>query len=480
MNQLGKKVELDPATFSKSGGEGYVTHVKNGKSIYGFEVVAKQYHSTSLMEHHEKIAFMSAKKEAVLLDVAAWPIDVIVDKPSGKFRGYIMPFHSGKVSIHTVYGTSSRRKWLPRADWRFMIVVALNLARAFETLHARNIIIGDVNYNNILVNSSGHVALIDCDSFQISSPKKTFFCTVRIADYMPPELSGVNLSHVVRTENHDNFSLAILLFQLLFLGRHPFGGRLINSGGTEFSLEESIQKLLFAYGQDAATLGVEPPPKDRNLQLSDLPPNIGTLFERAFARKNTSIGRPKASEWARELAQFFSEVQTCPRNTRHHHPKGMGCAFCRIDSNRQSPIFGSASPSGFFKTATSPQQTHTQPAPTSQAPNPSLSQNLQQPKQFPKDSDLHEVRVGIIGPECYRQRLKYAGVFFLIAWALLIAFENPFISTIPALISVSVLAISSLQRIRSLGWGDKSAFWLLLPGGNIALIVALAIAKRKF
>lgn len=480
VNRLGKKVVLDPSTFSKSGGEGYVTWVKNGKTLYGFDVVAKQYHSKSLKENHEKISLMSAKQEATLLDVAAWPIDILLDKSSNKFCGYIMPFHSGKVSIHMVYGPSSRRNWLPSSDWNFLLVVAQNLARAFAIMHDRDIVVGDVNYNNVLVNNKGEVVLIDCDSFQIKSPRKTFFCKVRIADYMPPELFGMNLSHVVRTANHDNFSLAVLLFQLLFLGRHPFDGTPLTQGAPNLSREESVQRLLFAYGYDATKLGVQPPPRNIHLQLSDLPPTLGALFEKAFSRNHTSTGRPKAAEWVREIVKLRSDIQVCTKNRKHHHPKGVSCAFCRIDSYRPRPIFDFASPGGFFKTTNNPPQTPAQSSPASQAASPNSSPNLQQPKQFPKDSDLREVRTGIIGPECYRERLKLTGLLFMIAYAIPFILKSPFIAIVPALISAGVLAISTAQRVRSLGWSDKSAFWLLLPGGNIALIIALAIAKRKF
>jgi DNA-binding helix-hairpin-helix protein with protein kinase domain len=68
------------------------------------------------------------------------------------------------------------------------------------------------------------VSLIDCDSFQISSHGRYFLCEVGVPLYTPPELQEKEFKHVVRTPNHDNFGLAVLLFHLLFMGRRQIFG----------------------------------------------------------------------------------------------------------------------------------------------------------------------------------------------------------------------------------------------------------------
>jgi hypothetical protein len=46
---------------------------------------------------------------------------------------------------------------------------------------------------------------------------KRFACEVGVETFTPPELQGKNLREVVRTANHDNFGLAIMVFLLLFI-----------------------------------------------------------------------------------------------------------------------------------------------------------------------------------------------------------------------------------------------------------------------
>ena len=72
------------------------------------------------------------------------------------------------------------------------------------------------------------VALIDADSFQFSLNGKSYPCVVGVPDFTPPELHGKNLASVQRTIEHDNFGLAVAIFHLLFMGRHPFAGRYRN------------------------------------------------------------------------------------------------------------------------------------------------------------------------------------------------------------------------------------------------------------
>ena len=104
---------------------------------------------------------------------------------------------------------------------------------------------GDVNVRNFLVQANGMVALIDCDSYQIRNGTMTWTCDVGVSLWTPPELQGQNFKGLVRTANHDLFGLAMLVFKLLFMGRHPFAGVPTNNG--EILLEDSIRKRFYAF-----------------------------------------------------------------------------------------------------------------------------------------------------------------------------------------------------------------------------------------
>ena len=84
------------------------------------------------------------------------------------------------------------------------------------------------------------------DSFQVSADGKTYRCEGGFPEYTPPELQGVAFRDVDRAQDHDCFGLAIVIFQLLFMGRHPFSGAYLGAG--EMPLERAIREFRFAYG----------------------------------------------------------------------------------------------------------------------------------------------------------------------------------------------------------------------------------------
>jgi DNA-binding helix-hairpin-helix protein with protein kinase domain len=115
-----------------------------------------------------------------------------------------------------------------------------------------------VNDRVTLVTDRALVRLIDCDGFQLTHKGRTHTCDVGVPTHQPPELQGKkSFRGLVRTQNHDNFGLAVLVFQLLFLARHPFSGTYAEGA---MPLERAIQEHRFVYGAEAAKRGMTPPP----------------------------------------------------------------------------------------------------------------------------------------------------------------------------------------------------------------------------
>ena len=98
---------------------------------------------------------------------------------------------------------------------------------------------------------------------------------------------------VRRSKDHDNFALAVSIFRLLFMGRHPYAGQL---KGSDLSLDQMIAGNLFAYSKKRKT-GVSPP--GILPSLDDFPADIANGFERAFGLNPAD--RPSASEWVSML-----------------------------------------------------------------------------------------------------------------------------------------------------------------------------------
>src|SRR5262249_4376713 len=145
--------------------------------------------------------------------------------------------------------------------------------------------------------------------------------------YTPPELQGRSLRGLVRTVNHDRFGLAVVLFQLLFVGRHPYAGRYLGAGDLPF--ERMIAECRFAYAATARALEMERPPPPP--PLGAVSPDLVRLFERAFLRGAEAGGRPSATEWVEALERFRAQLRPCPADSGHRFPTHLtDCPWCAI------------------------------------------------------------------------------------------------------------------------------------------------------
>jgi DNA-binding helix-hairpin-helix protein with protein kinase domain len=310
------------------GGEGSVFPVRGSPDL-----VAKIYAKPPTPTKVEKLQAMALVRSPALLRVAAWPIDLLEDEKR-VVRGFLMPRVTSREDVHELYTPKSRRRAFPEADFRFVVRAAANIARAFAVVHAEGHVLGDVNHGNALIGGDGTVMLIDCDSFQIRSGGKVFPCDVGVPLFTPPELQGRVFRGLRRMSNHDAFGLAVLIFHLLFLGRHPYAGR-YESG--DMPIEQAIAEARFAYGSASASRGVNAPPG--TLSLDTFGATIADLFERAFESPTASV-RPSAMEWIEGLTELEGALESCASSRFHFHPRGRRCCWCEIDSRTHGRAFG--------------------------------------------------------------------------------------------------------------------------------------------
>lgn len=315
------------------GGEGSVFDVGERRDL-----VAKLYHQDPDAEKGAKLAAMVRLGSARLLRLATWPVETLHREPGGPVVGFLMPRIGDHQAIHTLYSPRSRLVAFPLAGWPFLIHAATNIARAFAVIHEHGHVIGDVNHGNLVVSQEAIVKLIDCDSFQITSEGHHYLCEVGVSTHTPPELQGRPFRGVLRTINHDAFGLAVLLFQLLLMGRHPFSGHYTGAG--ELPLEQSISEYRFAYGPGAAKRQMKPPPG--TLALEALSPPVAALFERAFSPEGTKEGgRPLPQEWVGALGDLAKALRRCDQNATHHYLNTLAtCPWCAIESRAGILLFG--------------------------------------------------------------------------------------------------------------------------------------------
>jgi DNA-binding helix-hairpin-helix protein with protein kinase domain len=297
------------------GAEGRI-HELNGPS----DQLVKLYHKPVDENRYRKLVAMIQLRTAELEAVAAWPHDLVHDEQR-RCIGFLMPRVVGPGIIDKLSHPAEQRITFPTIDYAFLVHVSMNLMRAAASLHAAGCVIGDINESNIYIVHDGTVRLIDVDSFQITHNANVFRCNVGTPLYTPPELQGASFCDVTRTPSHDVFGLAVLVFQLLAQGCHPFAG--VPRDGHGRSIEDAIREGLYAYSARLRDR-VSPPP-DR-LALSSLG-ELEQLFERTFLGTH----RPSAAEWMNALDRSRGKLRRCARNPRHSFLQAYGiCPLCKL------------------------------------------------------------------------------------------------------------------------------------------------------
>ena len=324
----GSRVRLGPELGR--GGEGAVFPVVGDDAR-----VAKIYFKAPAAAKVEKLRAMARSASPALLRVAAWPVELLEDE-SHRVRGFLMPRVAAREDVHQLYSPRSRRRAFPEADFRFVVRAAANVARAFAQVHEAGHVIGDVNHGNALIGKDATVVLIDCDSFQIRDGSRIFTCDVGVPLFTAPELQNMGFRGLKRSRRHDAFGLAVLVFHLLFQGRHPFAGQY---AGGEMPIERAIAELRFAYGMSTQSLGMRPPPA--TLPLGAFGPAIKFLFERSFAPEGVAV-RPAAREWVEALAALERELAECAVAPMHFHIRGAPCCWCELEKKSGVRLFGAA------------------------------------------------------------------------------------------------------------------------------------------
>ena len=342
-----------------SGGEGSVFDIPDMDG----DLVAKIYHEALPAHKQAKLQAMTALQASYLHTISAWPLRTVRELPSGEVAGFLMPKITGCQPIHHLYSPSQRKQYFAKADYAFLISAARNVAAAFDSIHAHGHVVGDVNQGNLVVRADSMVRFIDCDSFQITVGRTRFACEVGVQHFTPPELQNIkSFQAVARTPNHDNFGLAVLVFHLLFMGRHPYAGIYLGgnggndddpgnrSGGDSDSadnknaetgdmpIEKAIAEFRFSYGAGSAAREMETPPNA--LPLSLVSAEIAQLFERAFTEVGTQTGRPSAAKWVAALDIFRRQLRTCGVDHVHKFPAHLStCPWCEIEGRSGMQFF---------------------------------------------------------------------------------------------------------------------------------------------
>ncbi len=296
------------------------------------DFVAKVYHEDDpvrraalLREKEAKIAAMlvrppeiSGKNSAI-----AWPASAL--RRNGQFLGFLMPRAQGNI-LFRYHNPKERRKHSPNFDWFYLHRTAHNLSAIVDAIHRADHVIADMNDQNFLVQDSALVSAVDTDSFQIKDLENRWhLCSVGRPEFTPPELQGKSFATQARGPEQDRFGLAVMIFQLLMEGSHPFRARLSLPHSVPEAQLYCIQHGHFPYCPGPGN-PASPPPS--GLDFNILTPLLQNLFRRCFVEGHAQPARrPTAAEWRDGLRQAETELVTCAQG--HRHRVGLSaCPWC--------------------------------------------------------------------------------------------------------------------------------------------------------
>ena len=283
------------------GGEGSVYPLQSRP-----EVLVKVYHPEIISKRgkslKEKIEAMCKLSELRNERSLAWPLLSVYDE-NKNWIGYAMYCANGKPMFKLAHAILYKKNF-PGLDRKRVVSYLLNLIDLTIFLHSRGVMIGDCNLQNILCDpQSDAVTLIDCDSYQFVIGQKFYPCPVGMPDMTAKEQHGSDFSTVRRTTESEAFSIAIVLFMSLMLGRHPYDIK----GGSERA--ENLRKGDFAYGKgDKVARGRIPEGPWYNI-WSHMPHKVKSLFIQTFIDgADDPSRRATLNDWKKTLSIYRDEI----------------------------------------------------------------------------------------------------------------------------------------------------------------------------
>lgn len=300
------------------GGEGAIYPLRGRP-----EILIKVYHSEILKKRgralQEKVEAMCKIEELRNERHLSWPLLSVYDEHK-RWIGYAMRRANGQPMFKLAH-TMLYKKHFPSLNRKRVTAYLINLLELMRFLHSRGVMMGDCNLQNILCDpASDAITLIDCDSYQVVIGNKFFPCPVGMADMTAKEQQGADFSKVRRTEMSEAFSIAIIMFMALMLGRHPYD----IVGGSERA--ENLRRGDFPYGK-----GNKGIPRGRWYNIwSHMPHRIKALFIRTFMQgANDPSQRATLDEWLevfdlyrKEMAKGWHEVDMEPRDPKKSEYRG--------------------------------------------------------------------------------------------------------------------------------------------------------------
>ncbi len=315
----------------------------------------------------------------------AWPTGIILKNK--KFVGFSMPalqMNRTQVLEVLLLDRQAAKHGL-RSNMGTRVTVARQLAGLVAQLHMKGHYVVDMKPVNLsYYPTTLYMAVLDCDGFNVHDQNNdtSYPAPMFTVEYLAPEFQDSGNPNTDPLAQ-DKFALAVIIFQLLCHGTHPFSGVLADKRKGS-SRKDFILRGDFPYGR-VRKPGLEPIP---SCTYRCLPDELIECFERAFG--NDPARRPSAQRWTNLLDKYATpstnNLVRCGVNPEHRHFAGLPCSRCSLDH-----VLSGLSPLGLPISQPNRSSTSAQPA-SSPAPRRTVALR---PTAAPKPGKSNDVLVGL-------------------------------------------------------------------------------------
>lgn len=324
---------VDLSTLKKigRGGEGEIFLVMLAGQQYALKLYFKPNEEkrekiTAMLENSPDDAVV--KLNSMSFIQLAWPVGVAYK--GGQFVGFVMPYvdlsHSSTLDFYLDQRLYEEKfKHVP-LTLSYRIEIARNLAGVIKALHARNHFFIDFKPQNVRVYDRYHlISLIDCDGFSISGlNNRRFPASSYSSEYICPSAIKNNSQPASLAVDQDLFALAVVIFQILNFGIHPFSGLIVKGDGAT-TTDEKVEKGYYPYGKIEHP-NIKPIKNSAHFTFSD---ELRTLFDQSFG-SSTPVS---VNKWIEVLDKLLSQkllvkCSSFPTSAEHIHFDGKECPAC--------------------------------------------------------------------------------------------------------------------------------------------------------
>jgi len=278
--------------------------------VYSAELSGKKtaikwyYKSCATSQHRSNIE--SLIKMGPPNDKFLWPLELVSASDIEGF-GYTM-----KLCEERYVNLADLMSRTVVPNFKTIITVGLELVNCFYTLHAKGLCHRDISFDSVYFDpENGDVRISDNDNVCVSGSTKVGI--LGTPKFMAPEIV---IGKAFPNTNTDQYSIAVLLFYLLYLS-HPLEGKLEHEiKCLDVKAMENIYGKNPVYIFDPANTSNRPVPgyHDNAIIFDKLYPKyIKDLFLRAFVDgiKDPANGRVYMKEWSQAFEKLRDSIVYC-------------------------------------------------------------------------------------------------------------------------------------------------------------------------